>query len=199
MSYAFEPLSGRGVRLEPLTERHREELRPAAQDERLWVHTLTNGFGPAFDGWFDDALADAAAGRKGVFAVRGLRDGAVLGSTAYLDLMPQHRRIEIGSTWYRSDVWGTAVNPECKFLLLHYAFETLHVGRVALVTDRLNLRSQAAITKLGAVREGVLRSHMIAQQGRVRDTVVFSIVAADWPQVRAELVARIDRLLASPA
>ncbi|HEX5632975.1 MAG TPA: GNAT family protein, partial [Gemmatimonadales bacterium] len=117
--------------------------------------------------------------------------GAVVGSTSYLDVVPRHRRVEIGSTWYRPDQWGTAVNPECKLMLLGHAFEVLGVNRVALVTDALNHRSQAAIAKLGAVREGVLRAHMVAQEGRVRDTVVFSIVRAEWPAVRDGLLARL--------
>jgi RimJ/RimL family protein N-acetyltransferase len=103
----------------------------------------------------------------------------------------KHRRIEIGSTWYRPELWGTAINPECKLLLLAHAFEVLGVNRVALITDGQNERSQAAIAKLGAVREGVLRSHMVVQGGRVRDTVVFSITATEWPAVRQRLVGRV--------
>lgn len=182
-------LRGYGVELVPLDEAHREPLRPAAQDERIWAVTLTRGDGPGFDPWFDDALAERAAGRRVPFVVS--RGGELVGSTSYLDVAPRHRRVEIGSTWYRPDVWGTAVNPACKLLLLEHAFEAVGVNRVALVTDALNLRSQAAIAKLGAVREGVLRAHMVAQHGRVRDSVVFGITAAEWPAVRAGLLARL--------
>ncbi|QEL15474.1 GNAT family N-acetyltransferase [Limnoglobus roseus] len=187
------PLTGRWARLVPLDEAHREPLRRAAGDDRIWEHTLTRASGPGFDPWFDDALAERAAGRRVPFAVCRAADGRWVGSTSYLDLAPRHRRVEIGSTWYHPDVWATAVNPESKLLLLAHAFEAFGVNRVALVTDVLNARSQAAIAKLGAVREGVLRSHMISQGGRVRDSVMFSIVAAEWPSVRAVLRSRLEQ------
>lgn len=185
-------LTGRHVRLEPLAEAHREPLRAAADDVRIWRYTITVARGPGFDEWFDEALAARAAGTRVPFAVRWLADDALVGSTSYLDVVPRHRRVEIGSTWYRPDCWGTAVNPECKFLLLAHAFDVLGVNRVALITDRLNERSQAAIAKLGAVREGVLRAHMVVQGGRVRDSVVFALTAAEWPATRAHLIARIS-------
>lgn len=184
-------LTGRWVQLEPLATEHRELLGRAADDERIWIHTLTAAHGPQFDAWFDDVIAERDAGHRAPFAVRRRADGQLLGSTSYLDIQLRHKRIEIGSTWYRPDVWATAVNPECKLLLLEYAFDVLGVNRVALVTDAVNLRSQSAIARLGAVREGVLRAHMVSQGGRVRDTVVFSIVAAEWPKVRDGLQTRL--------
>src|ERR1043166_8661135 len=108
-------LTGRHVRLEPLAEEHREALRAAADDARIWTNTLTDARGPEFDRWFRDAEANRAAGTQFPFAVRRLADQAVLGSTSYLDISPRHRRVEIGSTWYVPAVWGTAVNPECKY------------------------------------------------------------------------------------
>jgi RimJ/RimL family protein N-acetyltransferase len=183
-------LVGRIVRLEPLTEAHREALRPVAQDERIWTTSLTHALGPSFDTWFDDALAERASGRRLPFAVR-LAEGRLVGSSSFLDVTPAHRRVEIGATWYHPDVWGTAVNPECKLLLLGHAFDVMQVNRVALVTDALNLRSQAAIAKLGAMRDGVLRSDRITQGGRVRDSVVFSILAPEWPSVKARLEQRL--------
>jgi RimJ/RimL family protein N-acetyltransferase len=193
------PLNGRWVRLVPLDESHREPLRQAADDDRIWEHTLARASGAGFDPWFDDALAGRRAGRRVPFAVCRAADGRWVGSTSYLDLAPRHRRVEVGSTWYHPDVWGTAVNPECKLLLLAYAFDVVGVNRVALVTDAVNARSQAAIARLGAVREGVLRSHMVSQGGRVRDTVVFSVVSAEWPAVRAGLLARLGQHEAGPA
>jgi RimJ/RimL family protein N-acetyltransferase len=193
------PLNGRWVRLVPLDESHREPLRQAADDDRIWGHTLTRASGPGFDPWFDEALAEWRAGRRVPFAVCRVADGRWVGSTSYLDIAPRHRRVEVGSTWYHPDVWGTPINPECKLLLLAYAFDVVGVDRVALVTDALNARSQAAIARLGAVREGVLRSHMVSQGERVRDTVVFSIVSAEWPAVRAGLQARLDQQDAEPA
>jgi RimJ/RimL family protein N-acetyltransferase len=186
-------LSGRWVRLEPLDELHREPLRRAADDARIWQHTVMVARGAAFDRWFDAALARRDAGTELPFAVRALADGdgELVGSTRYLDPVAHHRRLEIGSTWYHPRAWGSAINPECKYLLLAHAFEVMRANRVELCTDVRNVRSQAAIEKLGAVREGVLRSHMIVQEGRVRDSVLFSIIAAEWPATKATLEARL--------
>jgi N-acetyltransferase len=184
-------LTGRWVQLEPLAATHREGLRAAADDERIWQHTIVVARGPGFDAWFDRALAERDAGRQIPLAVRRRTDGALVGSTSYLEPNTGHKRVEIGSTWYHPDVWGTAVNPESKLLLLSHAFEVLGVNRVAFVTDVRNERSQAAIAKLGAIREGVCRSHMVTQGGRVRDSVLFSIIAAEWPQVRERLATRV--------
>jgi len=191
MRLAVPPLEGRRVRLEPLAETHREPLRRAAEDERLWAFTLTRGMGPGFDPWLDDALRQSDGGVRVPFAVRRLSDDTLVGSSSYLDVAIAEGRVEIGSTWYTRDEWGTATNPECKLLLLAHAIDVLGVNRVALVTDLLNTRSQSAIAKLGATREGVLRAHKISQGGRVRDTVVFSIIKAEWPAARAGLLARL--------
>jgi RimJ/RimL family protein N-acetyltransferase len=184
-------LQGQCVQLEPLGQQHREILRAAANDERIWAHTLVDARGPEFDRWFDTALAQQAACRQIPFAVRSLATQGLVGSTSFLDPVPFHRRVEIGSTWYHPSVWATAVNPECKLLLMTHAFEALGMNRVAFCTDLRNTRSQAAIAKLGAVREGILRAHMITQGGRIRDTVLFSIVRADWPAVKARLIERL--------
>jgi RimJ/RimL family protein N-acetyltransferase len=189
-------LTGRWVRLEPLAEWHRDGLRAAADDDRIWEHTIGAARGPEFDRWFDNALAEQATGERVPFAVVRLADGALIGSTGYLDPVPRHRRVEIGSTWYVPAAWGTAVNPECKLLLLAHAFEALGMNRVSLCTDVRNLRSQAAIEKLGAVKEGVMRAHMVTRGGRVRDSVLYGIVAGDLPRVRAGLEARLAALAA---
>jgi RimJ/RimL family protein N-acetyltransferase len=190
---SLEPitLTGRWVRLEALAESHREPLRGAADDERIWQHTLVRGRGPEFDTWFDEAIKQRDSGRQVPFAVRRLHDESLVGSTSYQDVVLRHKRVEIGSTWYNPAVWATQVNPECKLLLMTHAFEVLGVNRVSFVTDLRNERSQAAIARLGAVREGVCRSHMITQGGRVRDSVLFSIIAPEWPQVKARLLARL--------
>jgi N-acetyltransferase len=184
-------LTGRWVQLEALGDQHRDALRAAADDERIWVHALTVARGPEFDRWFEDALANRSAGRQFPFAVRRLDEQTLVGSTSYLDPVPRHRRVEIGSTWYVPDAWGTRVNPECKLLLLAHAFDGLGMNRVSLCTDVRNARSQAAIEKLGAVKEGILRAHMVTQGGRVRDSVLYSIVLEDWPGVKARLTARL--------
>jgi RimJ/RimL family protein N-acetyltransferase len=187
-------ITGRWVQLEPLGDEHRDGLRAAADDERIWAHTLVLARGPGFDRWFDDALAQRSAGLQVPFGVRRLADDVLVGSTSYLDPVPRHRRVEIGSTWYTPDVWESQVNPECKLLLLTHAFDALGMNRVALCTDLRNRRSQAAIEKLGATKEGILRAHMITQGGRIRDTVLYSIVRDDWPHVKAKLVARLAAL-----
>jgi RimJ/RimL family protein N-acetyltransferase len=184
-------LTGRWVQLEPLANEHREPLRAIADDERIWVHTLTDARGPGFDRWFDDALALRSSGERLPFAVRRLADQSLVGSTGYLDPVPRHRRVEIGSTWYSPLVWGTEINPECKYLLLAHAFEQMGMNRVSFCTDVRNARSQAAIEKLGAVKEGVMRCHMLTQGGRVRDSVLYSVVVDDWPRVKDLLLARL--------
>jgi RimJ/RimL family protein N-acetyltransferase len=183
-------LTGTWVQLEPMAAPHRDGLRRAADDERIWQFTLMVARGPHFDTWFDDVLAQRDAGRQVPFAVRRLADDQLVGSTSFLDPNLTHRRIEIGATWYNPEVWGTQVNTESKLMLLTHAFEVLGMNRVSFVTDVRNERSKAAIAKLGAVREGVCRSHMITQGGRVRDSVLFSIVATEWPEVKQRLVTR---------
>ncbi len=194
MWFPAPTLTGRWVQLEPLAESHREGLRAAADDERIWQHALSVARGPGFDEWFDLGVSQSAAGQRVAFAVRRCPDGQLIGSSSYLDLHERHRRLEIGATWYAPAYWGTAVNPECKLLLLRHAFEVVGVNRVALLTDVLNKRSQAAIAKLGAEREGILRNHMISQGGRIRDSVLFSITAAEWPAAREALVQRLRNI-----
>jgi RimJ/RimL family protein N-acetyltransferase len=179
------------VRLEPLEAAHREGLARAADDPRIWTHMPLDGSGVGFDAWFDASLKLALAGGEAVWAVRTLSDGALVGSTRYLAMEPAHRRLEIGHTWYAPKVWGAQVNPACKLALMRYAFESLGFNRVELKTDNLNLRSQAAIAALGATREGVFRAHMVRRDGTLRDSVYFSVVRAEWPDVRARLTARV--------
>lgn len=195
--FTVQALTGTLVHLEPLIQDHRDNLRIAAKDERIWTNMLVDGAGLEFEKWFDDAIAEQAAGRRIAFVVRLRSDGRIVGSTSFLDIHERHQRVEIGSTWYIPEMWSTSVNPECKFLLLQHAFEVFGVNRVALITDLRNDRSQAAIAKLGAIREGVLRSHMITRGDRIRDSVVFSIVADEWPTVKARLQARLAEHLAT--
>lgn len=186
-------LTGNWVALEPLAPEHREPLRQAANDERIWEHTLTVAMGPGFDAWFNHAIAEREHERRFPFAVRRLNDQQLVGSTSYIDWHLGHKRVEIGSTWYHPRLWTTTVNPECKLLLLTHAIEMLGMNRVAFCTDVLNKRSQAAIEKLGAVREGIARSHMISQGGRIRDSVLYGITRDDWPEVKDRLTKRVAR------
>ena len=180
------------VRLEPLTPAHRADLALAADHPAIWTHMPSNASGAGFDPWFDAALTVAASGREAVWAVRA--GGALVGSTRYLAIEPAHRRLEIGHTWYAPAVWATHVNAASKFALLRYAFEALAMNRVELKTDARNQRSQRAIAKLGATREGVFRAHMIRRDGSLRDSVYFSIVRSEWPAVRERLAERLGIL-----
>ncbi len=190
MSIDAVTLTGRYVRLEPLEERHRETLRPAAQDPRIWAFTAS-ALGPDFDPWFDRALRERDAGRELPFAVCLLRDESLVGSTRYMAIEPAHKRLEIGSTWYAHAVWASEVNPECKLLLMRHVFETLGWNRVEYKTDSRNQRSRDALARLGAVEEGTFRRHMILADGHVRDSVYFSVTDADWPAVKAGLERRL--------
>jgi N-acetyltransferase len=191
MEITAPTLTGKWVRLEPLAEEHREPLRAAADDDRVWQFMYLDGRGPLFDKPFDDALAQRAEGKRLPYAVRLLSTGELIGGTSYIEPNAQHRRVEIGWTWYRPDHWAGPVNPECKLLLMAHAFDALGLNRVQFVTDSLNTRSQAAIAKLGATREGVLRSHAITRGGRIRDTVVFGVTAPEWPRVKEGLLVRL--------
>lgn len=185
-------LRGHGVRLEPLDEAtHAAGLRRAAEDERLWTHMYVDARGAGFEVWLADALGAASAGLHLPFAVLESQSGEIIGSTRYLNMDAQHRRMEIGHTWYVRRCWGTHVNPACKLLLMAHAFEVLGANRVQLRTDARNTRSRAAIARLGAAEEGVLRRHMIVRDGYVRDTVQFAVIDREWPEVRAGLEARL--------
>jgi N-acetyltransferase len=179
------------VRLEPLVEAHRDGLARAADRTDIWEHMPSDASGAGFAAWFDLSLDCALRGREAVWAVRTMSEGALVGSTRYLAIERQHRRLEIGHTWYAPGVWGSYVNPACKLALMRYAFEGLGFNRVELKTDNRNLRSQAAIAKLGATREGVFRAHMVRRDGSLRDSVYFSVVRPEWPVVRERLVARL--------
>ena len=186
-------LEGRFVRLEPLAPSHAVPLLAAAQAPEIWTSmptALTTR--AAIDRWIAEALERAGEGREFAFAVVVREGGRVVGSTRYMDVQAAHRGVEIGWTWYAPDVWGTAVNPEAKYVLLQHAFEEWGAIRVCLKTDARNLHSQAAIRKLGAHYEGTLRSHRIRQDGTARDSVLYSIVRQEWPEVRAALEQRID-------
>jgi len=195
-------LTGPGIRLDPLEERHREPLRQAAAlDERIWDYfPLTfNGAGEDFDRWFDFALARLEANEHFPFAVIRLADGLTLGTTRYYDMAAVHRRLAIGSTWYIPEARGSNVNAEVRWLTLSHAFETWRVNRVELITDPRNLASRAAMKLLGAVQEGVIRRHLVYKDGRVRDSVLFSIIREEWPAVRDRLVGRVGPSLAAHA
>ena len=184
------PLDGVHVRLEPLEERHRELMRPAAQHPEIFTVT-TSAYGKLFDPYIDAALKRSDGVHELAFAVFHKELGRHVGMTRYLNIEEAHRKLEIGSTWYEPAVWAGVVNPECKFLLMRHAFETLKFHRVEFKTDARNARSRAAILKLGAREEGIFRKHMIMADGHVRDSVWFSVIDDEWPAVKAGLEKRI--------
>jgi RimJ/RimL family protein N-acetyltransferase len=185
-------LTGRFVRLEPLALAHVAALCEVGLDPELWRLTVSH-VGSAADmrRYVEAALADAARGVALPFAQIDVSSGRVAGSTRLGNWAPEHRRIEIGWSWVAPAWQRTALNTEAKLLLLTHAFESLGCERVELKTDALNARSRRAILRIGATEEGTLRHHMITDAGRVRDTVYFSILAAEWPRVRAGLLARL--------
>ena len=182
-------LTGRVVRLEALSEDHVPELAVAGRDPRIWRYMIYGDVttAPAMRRFVWTLLAWQAAGTDLPFAVFHRETGRIVGCTRYLNIRPADRGLEIGGTWYDVDFQRTAVNTECKYLLLYHAFETLGCIRVQLKTDSRNVRSQRAIERLGAVREGVLRNHMILPDGTVRDSIFYSILDEEWPAVRARL------------
>ena len=191
MRLAVAPLENRHVRLEPLTDALEGELRAALDcDAASWDVMVAAGYGPHFDGWWRSARKAMEQGSRIAWAVRRLSDDTVVGTTSLYEIKPDYRRCEIGSTFYRPEARGGPVNPSCKRLLLGHAFDAGAV-RVEILTDAINPGSQAAIRKLGARDEGVLRKHKITFKGRIRDTAQFAILDEDWPEVRARLDARL--------
>lgn len=187
-------LEGHGVRLEPLAVEHRDALAAAAADGRLWELWFTSV--PTAEetaGYIAQALAGQAAGTMLPWAVRDLATGAIVGSTRYHDIVAPADRVEIGWTWYAASRQRSHVNTACKLLLFTHAFEDLGCAVVGLRTDNFNFASQRAIEALGAKKDGVLRHHWPRRDGSVRDSVIYSLLAGEWPDVRKHLAARLAR------
>ena len=191
-------LEGRGVRLEPLSAEHESSLSSAAADGRLWELWFTSVPDPGgMRAYIEDAIAGQRDGHMLAWAVRDVSSGAIVGTTRYHDVVPEIDRVEIGYTWYAGRWQRTRVNTTCKLLLLTHAFETLGCKVVGLRTDGFNFRSQRAIEALGAKKDGIVRHSKIRKDGTVRDTVMYSILASEWPDVRRHLELRLDRYAAS--
>ena len=188
-------LTGRQVRLEPMTEAHIPALAEIGVGQDFWDFMVYGRMDSEEEmrGWVRDILARAKKGTDLPFVVVHLASGRVAGATRYLNIMPTDRGLEVGGTWYGLDFQRTPVNTECKYLLLSYAFEELGCIRVQLKTDSLNLRSQKAIERIGAVKEGVLRNHMILPNGRIRHSVFYSILDSEWPEVKKRLERMLDK------
>jgi RimJ/RimL family protein N-acetyltransferase len=188
-------LTGEYVRLEPMTLDHTAALAEIGVGQNFWDFMLYGNMNTEEDmhNWVRDILSRAEKGTDLPFVAIQLESGRVAGATRYLNIMPNDRGLEIGGTWYGPEFQRTAVNTECKYLLLRHAFETLGCIRVQLKTDQRNERSQKAIERIGAVREGVLRNHMILPDGRYRHSVFYSILDTEWPQVRERLKKMLER------
>jgi RimJ/RimL family protein N-acetyltransferase len=187
-------LEGHGIRLEPLSYDLRDGLADAAADGELWNLWYTSVPRPeAAHGYIADALKGQDAGTMLPWAVRDLITGAIVGSTRYHDIVAPIDRVEIGYTWYAMRCQRTNVNTTCKLLLLGHAFDTLGCAVVGLRTDNFNFRSQKAIEGIGAKKDGVLRHHQARADGTVRDSVLYSILKSEWPDVKRHLELRLAR------
>jgi RimJ/RimL family protein N-acetyltransferase len=185
-------LEANGVRLEPLGPQHAEGLLAAARDGELWTLRVTSVPAPdEVDAYIAKALAMRPT--RLAFAVIDSASGAVIGTTSYHDIVPEIERLEIGYTFYAKSRQRSHVNTTCKLLLMTHAFETLGAALVGLRTDNFNHASQAAIERLGARKDGVLRHHARRRDGTVRDTVMYSIAAGEWPEIKAQLRDRLAR------
>ena len=187
-------LEGHGVRLEPLQKGHEEGLAAAAQDGRLWELWFTSVPEPGKTHAYVEAALDGQKnGHMLPWAVVDAKSGAVIGSTRYHDIIPAADRVEIGYTWYARRFQRSHVNTACKLLLFTQGFEKLGCKVVGLRTDNFNFASQRAIEALGAKKDGVIRHHAPRRDGTVRDTVIYSVLAAEWPDVKRHLELRLRR------
>ncbi len=187
-------LEGHGVRLEPLSAKHHDGLVAAAKDGKLWELWYTSVPEPEkTQAYIDAALAGQKSGEMLPWAVIEAKSGAVIGSTRYHDIIPAADRVEIGYTWYAARWQRSHVNTVCKLLLFEHGFEKLNCKVVGLRTDNFNFKSQRAIEALGAKKDGVIRHHWPRRDGTIRDTVMYSVLAAEWPDVKRHLQFRLKR------
>ena len=187
-------LRDRGVRLEPLALEHEDGLRTAAADGALWQLRVTSVPAPQDTrAYIETALQMRAEGHRFAFAVRDDVTGEVLGSTSFHDILPAVKRVEIGYTWYRKSVQRSHVNTTCKLMMMGHAFDQLGCNVVGWRTDNFNFASQRAIERLGAKKDGVIRGHALRRDGTIRDTVMYSMRAGEWPEARAQLLYLLER------
>jgi len=187
-------LSDRGVQLVPMALEHEAGLKAAAADGELWNIRVTSVPEPEHTRkYIEDALAMREAGNRFPFVAVESSTGKVLGSSSYHDIVPALKRVEIGWTWYAKSVQRSHVNTTCKLLLMTHAFETLGCHVVGWRTDNFNFASQAAIERLGAKKDGVIRGHALRRDGTIRDTVMYSLRSGEWPEVKAQLLHSLNK------
>ncbi len=187
-------LQARGIKLVPLTLAHEAGLREAASDGALWIIRVTSVPEPdQTKKYIKDALTMRDAGNRFAFAITDAATGTVLGSSSYHDILPAVKRVEIGYTWYAKRCQRTNVNTTAKLLMMTHAFEALGCNVVGWRTDNFNFASQAAIERLGARKDGIIRGHALRRDGTIRDTVMYSLRAGEWPEVKAQLLDRLGQ------
>jgi len=191
MEIDIAKLSGNRVYLEFLSPAHREAIRPLAKNEVIWEFNKMlpgdDSYDAAYDSYFDAALDKNGLGGQQTFVIKQTDDNSIIGMTRFYEISPKEKTVLIGYTWYIPVVWGKVYNKECKLLLLQYAFENMKFNRVELRVAHQNLRSQKAVEKIGAVKEGILRKHGYRNDGSIRHTVVYSIIDDEWPQTKEKL------------
>ncbi|AEP89931.1 acetyltransferase, gnat family [Bacillus subtilis subsp. subtilis str. RO-NN-1] len=193
MNVTLQELTGELIRVVPMDKSHIQGLYESANDENIWTHlpkTITTLRG--MEAFVEEALQTKETGTEFPFVIIHRKTGKMVGTTRFLYMSSASRSLEIGWTWFHPSVWGTSVNTECKYLLLQYCFEQLKTIRVQFKTDERNIRSQKAIERLGAVKEGILRNQMIRKDGTFRNSVFYSIIDSEWPSVKQHLEQRLQ-------
>ncbi|AWN74119.1 GNAT family protein [Legionella anisa] len=189
-----ENLIGQNIQMEPLTLSHYERLRHPANDARIWTYMPNKANGEFYDAWFQNCLMKQIQGIQLTYVIRRLKDNELIGGRAYYEIDLHHKKLEVGYGWLTPSVWGKQYNHESLLLLFQNAFEIWNINRIQIATDPRNIKNYNTLKKLGATREGILRQHMIHHNGQITDTVLFSILAEEWPEVKKKLVQRLDQI-----
>lgn len=177
------------VKLRPVQMSDIEAIANAANDERIWEHmSVTLLTQEAVENYIENAIKEREKGISYMFVVIEKKTDNIVGCTSFLDISFPHKRLEIGATWYNPTVWRSAINTNCKFLLFQYCFEVLNLNRIQIKTGHENYRSQKAIERIGAIKEGVLRNHMIRKEGTIRHTIMYSVIVEDWEKLKTRFI-----------
>ncbi|BAK17037.1 acetyltransferase, including N-acetylase of ribosomal protein [Solibacillus silvestris StLB046] len=177
------------VKLRPVQMSDIEAIANAANDERIWEHmSVTLLTQEAVENYIENAIQEREKGISYMFVVIEKKTDNIVGCTSFLDISFPHKRLEIGATWYNPTVWRSAINTNCKFLLFQYCFEVLNLNRIQIKTGHENYRSQKAIERIGAIKEGVLRNHMIRKEGTIRHTIMYSVIVEDWEKLKTRFI-----------
>lgn len=177
------------VKLRPVQMSDIEAIANAANDERIWEHmSVTLLTQVAVENYIENAIKEREKGISYMFVVIEKNTDNIVGCTSFLDISFPHKRLEIGATWYNPTVWRSAINTNCKFLLFQYCFEVLDLNRIQIKTGHENYRSQKAIERIGAIKEGVLRNHMIRKEGTIRHTIMYSVIVEDWEKLKTRFI-----------